>query len=150
MADALMSISPWSWLALGLLLLVLETFGAAGYLLWIGLSAGCVGLLAFLLPSMATEVQLVLFGLLAVLTAVLCWRRQRLAPRLSDQPTLNQRSAQLVGLTFTLVQPIKDGRGQIKVGDSLWTVSGPDLPLGARVNVISHDGLILQTEHVPD
>ena len=32
----LQQMSYWDWLALGVILLILEVFGAGGYLLWIG------------------------------------------------------------------------------------------------------------------
>ena len=54
--------SFWSWLALGTLLLILEVFGAGGYLLWIGMAAASVGVLTFLLPALPWEVQLLLFA----------------------------------------------------------------------------------------
>ncbi|EJM76291.1 hypothetical protein PMI29_00105, partial [Pseudomonas sp. GM49] len=35
----LQHLSFWDWLALGTVLLILEVFGAGGYLLWIGMAA---------------------------------------------------------------------------------------------------------------
>ena len=42
----LQQLSFWDWLALGTVLLILEVFGAGGYLLWIGLAAAAVGVAA--------------------------------------------------------------------------------------------------------
>ena len=36
MWDFLLHLSFWDWLALGTVLLILEVFGAGGYLLWMG------------------------------------------------------------------------------------------------------------------
>jgi membrane protein implicated in regulation of membrane protease activity len=58
----------------------------------------------------------------------------------SDQPLLNQRAAQLVGRNATLHEAIVDGSGRIKIGDTIWRVSGPDLPAGAKVTVSAIDG----------
>ena len=41
----LQHLSFWDWLALGTVLLILEVFGAGGYLLWIGMAAAAVGVL---------------------------------------------------------------------------------------------------------
>jgi len=150
MADLTLTLSPWGWLALGVVLLVLETLGAAGYLLWMGVAAGSVGLVLFVAPGLAVTVQLILFGVLAVLSAVFCWSRQKRDKKPVEQPLLNQRATQLVGQTFTLCAAIQDGRGKIQVGDSLWTVTGPDLPVGTRVRVIDHEGLVLHTEPVSE
>ena len=54
-----------------------------------------------------------------------------------DQPLLNRRGEQLVGRTATLTEPIHEGRGRIQLGDTLWRVAGPDLPVGARVRVVA-------------
>ena len=91
MWDSLQHLSYWNWLAVGTLLLILEVFGAGGYLLWIGLAAASVGVLTFLFPELPWALQFILFGVLSVLTAVLWWRRQRSAAKPSDQPGLNRR-----------------------------------------------------------
>lgn len=150
MFDVSFSASPWFWLSVGMVLLVLETFGAAGYLLWLGVAAGAVGLLTFLVPTIPMVGQLPLFGVLAVLSALLCWRRQQRVKGSGQQPSLNQRAGHYVGLSFPLTSPIQGGRGKIKVGDSLWTVAGPDLPVGSRIRVIGQQGLILQVEPMTD
>jgi len=102
--------------------------------------------LTYLFPELPWVWQFFLFGLLAILTAVLWWRRQRSATRPSDQPGLNQRGSELLGRRFALHEAIVGGRGKIKAGDSLWLVSGPDLPAGSSVKVVAQDGVILRVE----
>jgi len=146
MWDYLQHLSFWDWLALGTLLLILEVFGAGGYLLWIGVAAAAVGVVTYLFPALPWTWQFLLFGVLSVLTAVLWWHRQRSAAKPSDQPGLNQRGQEFVGRTFTLHEPIVGGRGKIKAGDSLWLVSGPDLPAGTPIKVTGQDGVLLKVE----
>jgi len=55
--------------------------------------------------------------------------------RPGEQPFLNDRAARLVGGTYVLTKPIVDGHGQIKVDDTNWRVTGPDLPSGSKVQV---------------
>ncbi|WP_137886404.1 NfeD family protein [Pseudomonas sp. 2FE] len=146
MWDYLQHLSFWDWLAFGTLLLILEVFGAGGYLLWIGVAAAAVGVVTYLFPELPWAWQFLLFGLLSVLTAVLWWRRQRSAGKASDQPGLNQRGQEFVGRTFQLHEAIVGGRGKIKAGDSLWLVSGPDLPAGTPIKVTGQDGVLLKVE----
>lgn len=146
MWESLQHLSYWNWLAFGTLLLILEVFGAGGYLLWIGIAAASVGIVTFLFPELHWALQFILFGLLSVLTAVYWWRRQRTAAKPSDQPGLNLRGSELRGRQFVLHEAILDGRGKIKAGDSLWLVSGPDLPAGTTVKVTGQDGVILTVE----
>lgn len=146
MWDYLQHLSFWDWLALGTLLLILEVFGAGGYLLWIGVAAAGVGVITYLFPALPWSWQFLLFGVLSVLTAVFWWRRQRSAAKPSDQPGLNQRGQEFVGRTFQLHEAIVGGRGKIKAGDSLWLVSGPDLPAGTPIKVTGQDGVLLKVE----
>lgn len=145
----LQNLAFWDWLALGTLLLILEVFGAGGYLLWIGLAAAGVGALVFFVPDLPWQAQFMLFGLLAVATAAYWWRRQQVAVRASDQPGLNHRGQELLGRQFTLSQAIEGGRGKIRAGDSVWLVVGPDLPAGSQVRVVGQDGVLLKVEPAP-
>jgi membrane protein implicated in regulation of membrane protease activity len=146
MLDYLQNLSFWDWLALGTVLLILEVFGAGGYLLWIGVAAAAVGILTYILPGMTWELQFLLFAVLSVMTAIYWWRRQRVVIRQSDQPGLNMRGQELIGRTFTVHDAITAGRGKIKVNDGVWMVIGPDAPVGSLVRVVSQDGAILKVE----
>ncbi|MBT2296893.1 MULTISPECIES: NfeD family protein [Pseudomonas] len=142
----LQQMSYWDWLALGVILLILEVFGAGGYLLWIGMAAAAVGVLTFILPQLSWEMQFLLFGLFAMATALYWWRRQRSAVRESDQPLLNLRGQELIGKTFQVHEAIIDGRGKIKVADGVWLVKGPESPVGTRVRVVAQEGAVLRVE----
>ncbi|MNE60365.1 MULTISPECIES: NfeD family protein [unclassified Pseudomonas] len=143
----LQHLSYWDWLALGTLLLILEVFGAGGYLLWIGLAAAAVGVLTFVMPQLSWELQFLLFGMLSILTALYWWRRQHSVVRVSDQPHLNLRGQELVGNVFVVHEAIVDGRGKIKVADGVWMAKGPDSPAGTRVRVVGLEGVMLKVEH---
>ncbi|MBF7730088.1 NfeD family protein [Pseudomonas sp. N040] len=146
MWDYLQHLTFWDWLAFGSLLLILEVFGAGGYLLWTGIAAASVGVILYLFPALAWPWQFLLFGCLSILTAVFWWQRQKAAAKPSDQPGLNQRGSEFVGRSFTLHEAIVGGRGKIKAGDSVWLVSGPDLPAGSQVRVSGQDGVLLKVE----
>jgi membrane protein implicated in regulation of membrane protease activity len=144
MLTYLQQLTYWDWLALGTLLLILEVFGAGGYLLWIGLAAAAVGLLTLVLPELPWAAQFILFGLFSIGTAVIWWQRQRKTGKSPSQPGLNQRGSELIGRSFVLHEAIIDGRGKIKAGDSLWLVSGADAAAGQTVKVIGQDGVLLR------
>ena len=146
MMTYLQHLSFWDWLALGTVLLILEVFGAGGYLLWIGVAAAAVGVLTYVFPELPWAWQFLVFALLSVLTAVFWWQRQRSSAKPSDAPGLNRRGSEFVGRSFVLHEAIVDGRGKIKAGDSLWLVTGPDLPAGSSVRVTGQDGVLLKVE----
>ncbi len=142
-------VGPWSWWVLGLLLLGAELLVPGVFLVWIGLAAIAVGLVSLALWGSALwpwEVQFLLFAVLSVLF-VLLGRRFYAGPAgLSDEPLLNQRGASLVGRIATLGEPIRDGRGRVKIDDSFWPVKGNDLPAGTRVRIVAADGATLSVE----
>ena len=82
--------------------------------------------------------------MLSVLAGRALWGGDR--GGVSDKPLLNQRARQLVGRNFVLATPIQSGRGRITAGDSLWSVKGPDLPVGTSVRVVDADGTVLIVE----
>lgn len=145
-----MNIVFWHWWILAGILLILELLAPTAFFLWLGISAGMMGLLLMVMGGMSLEVQLVLFAVFAVISTIL-WRRFRdRNPLPSDQPTLNRRGAQYIGRTFTLKEAIVNGVGKIEVDDSSWRVTGPDQPEGTRVQVIGLDGVVFRVQPVDD
>lgn len=141
------TISPTQWFIAGLILLILEVFAPGAVMIWFGIAALTVGAALWLLPSIPWQVQIIAFALLSVgsLVGYRAWR-QRVPAAVNDQPLLNKRAAQLVGRVFVLDQAIVNGRGKVKVGDALWTATGPDLGVGTRVRVLGVRDQILDVE----
>jgi membrane protein implicated in regulation of membrane protease activity len=144
-AGIIVELGPWSWIVLGCVLLALEIVLPGFFLLWIGLAALVTGALS-LFPGALTlilwdaswwtwQVQVVVFLVLAVVFAYGGSRLMRPRRDDSDQPLLNRRSEQLVGKVATLTEPIRDGHGRVRIGDTMWRVTGPDLPAGTQVRV---------------
>jgi len=134
------------WWLLALLLIALEV-GLPGYfLLWIGIGAGATGVLVWLVPGMSLLMQAIAFAVLALLSCAIY--AYGLRPRLkrgdAASERLNRRGAQMVGQRYVLIEAIVNGRGKARVGDGAWLVNGPDLPLGANVEVVSVEGNTLQ------
>jgi membrane protein implicated in regulation of membrane protease activity len=61
-----------------------------------------------------------------------------------SESRLNRRAEVYIGRTFTLERPIIDGRGRLRVDDTMWLVEGPDLPAGTRVQVTSVSNTLLR------
>ncbi len=102
-----------------------------------------LGVLTWLFPGLDWRGQFLLFAVMSVISGVLWWRQQKNNPTPSEQPGLNQRGTELLGRTFNLHEAIVEGRGKIKAGDTLWLVTGPDLPSGQAVKVTAINGVIL-------
>lgn len=131
----------WHWWVLTILLLGIEILAPGFFFLWLSIAAFVVGTVLLLIPSIPLDLQIVIFSALSIIS-VLAWRRFGLSNNdiETDQPLLNKRGAQYIGRTFSLLEPIKNGRGKIKADDTLWTVTGEDCPVGSQVEVVEANG----------
>lgn len=144
-------LGPWAWWVLGIVLLILEVLLPGVFLVWIGIAAIVTGALSLLLWEQAFwgwQAQWLVFAALSLVAAIVGRRIVSARGEASDQPHLNQRGQSLVGRTATLEQPIAEGRGRIRLDDTMWSVQGPDLPVGARVRVTASNGRDLTVEAV--
>ena len=116
-------------------------------MLWLGISAMMVGLIGFAV-NWAWQFQLIAFAIFAVASIPL-WRHfTGSADETKDQPFLNRRADGFVGREFTLEKPIVAGNGTVKIDDSIWRLSGPDIAAGSRVKVVRTDAATLVVEPV--
>jgi hypothetical protein len=136
----------WLWLTAGLLLLAAETALPGVFLFWIGLAAIATGALLFALP-LSLVAQLLSFAALG-LAAVALGRvvQLRESRRPTDAPFLNERGRALVGRVYPLETAIVNGAGSVRIGDSVWRVTGTDAEAGARVKITGVDGGTLMVE----
>lgn len=129
----------WHWIVGGLALVAMEIVVPGVFLLWIGIGAIATGVLAVALGIVSWEIQCAVFVPLAF-TALFLGRRfiRKAAP--SEDSTLNRRLLSYIGRRAEVVQPIVNGKGRIRLGDTLWLVQGPDCPAGAMVTVTGVNG----------
>ena len=135
----------WLWLTLGMVLAALEMLVPGIYLIWLAVAAIMTGVLTLLL-DLSVPMQIVDFVFLALIAAFSARRFLRDKPIMSSDPLLNRRGAQLVGEVALVTQPIEDGSGRVKLGDSEWIARGPDMAAGTRVRITGTKGVILMVE----
>lgn len=136
---------PWNWFIVAVVLLVMETIVPGVHLVWFGLAAIVVGFLA-LATGIAWQWQVIAFGIISVAAVFVVRKYARPDAAPSDLPDLNERSQQYVGRSVVVEQAIQNGRGKVRVGDTLWAVEGPDTPAGGRVTVTGARGPVLVVE----
>jgi len=138
----LQSIEYWHWWILAVVLLGLEALFPGAIFLWMGVAAVPVGLLLLIAPDVSWQVQLLVFAVLSV-GSIVGWRAYKAAHPEAKVMLLNRRGQQLVGRRFTLNEPIVNGQGRAHVDDTMWRISGPDLPAGTTVSVTAAQGTVL-------
>jgi len=142
----------WHWLGIGIILLTLEVAVGTFDLLWIAIGAFATALFALIAPEPigGWQGQLVFFGIVAiafVLSGRTIFRGLRTRP--STHPNLNDRLTKMVGEHGEAATSFDDGRGKVKVGDSVWLaeqVGGSSIAVGDKVVVAGADGTMLKVK----
>lgn len=132
----------WLWFVLAVVLLIFETIVPGIHFLWFGLAAAAIGLIGLVIP-MAWPWQVILFAIVSTATVAFVRSRTSADVVKTDEPVLNIRGAQYIGRTVTVEDAIANGRGKVRVGDTVWSAEGEDAPKGARVIVTGVNGTVL-------
>lgn len=140
----------WSWIVFGIVLLALELAAPGVFLIWLGAAAVVTGL-AVLVSAIDWPLQWGLFGVLS-LVFVGGWvgyqRRREGEASTPESPMLNRRTARYLGREVVLAEAISEGIGRVNIEDSIWQVSGPELPAGTAVRIVGAQGSVLVVEPV--
>jgi membrane protein implicated in regulation of membrane protease activity len=139
------TLAEWNWLIAAAILMTLELLAPGFFLLFFGIAAGIVGIIALTI-DMSWQYQLVLFGAVALVCVMLARKFFVVDGVASDKPLLNKRVAQHIGKSYILAEDIKNGRGKVLAGDTVWQVQGPELTKGERVKVTGVNGVVLVVE----
>lgn len=141
----------WIWGIVGLALLGAELALPGFYLLWVGLAALIVCGVAALF-DLSLKAQLLLFGASAIATCVAGWffyRGMLRSGPAMNADDVNEAAAQMLGSVGEVLEPGVPGQIRVKVRDSVWLATGPDLAAGTRVRVVGQVGTVLRIEAVP-
>jgi membrane protein implicated in regulation of membrane protease activity len=146
LSEFIWSLGAWNWFIVAVALFALESVVPGVHFVWFGVAAVIVGALG-LTVDIAWEWQLITFAIISCITVFFARRYASPAMATSDQPELNLRAEQYVGRVVTVEEAIADGRGKVRVGDTVWNAQGSDAPQGARVKITGSNGTCLLVEH---
>lgn len=131
-----------TWVAIGVVLGVLELTAGELIFLMLGLAAFATAAVAgFGAPL---EIQLATYGIVAALLISLV--RPRFTAKIHDGPTLPTGQHGLVGSIVVVAEPIDHLDGRVQVGDIMWSARPEDpqehFAAGEQVIVSAIDGAI--------
>lgn len=135
----------WHWAVLGAALMALEVLVPGAFLVWFGLAALVMAALTLALP-LGLAPALLLFAALSVVAVLVGRAVMRRAPLASLEPEPTSGGERLVGRVVTVTSALSGGAGRVKVGDSEWRASGPDLAAGSAARVVAAQGSTLVVE----
>jgi len=135
----------WLWLIGGVLLLIAEVIAPGFFLVFIGAAAIATGLFTVLF-DLGLAPQIGLFIVYAAVFVMVFKRWYGEADGPAADPLLNDRAARLIGRSVTVVEPVDEHSGRVRVGDSEWSARGGPAAAGDRVKVTSVEGNCLIVE----
>ena len=140
--DFVINLGAWNWFILAVAMMLIESIVPGVHFMWFGVAALAIGGVTLIYP-LPIAIQLVAFAVVALATIVIVRRWWGPESLTTDAPDLNVRGHSYVGRTVIVEDAISGGRGKVRVGDTVWTAEGPDLPSGARVTVTGVNGTVL-------
>ncbi len=141
-----MEITWWHWIAVGLLIALLELAIPAFFLIWFGLGALLVGLLMLVIPMNLTA-QFLLWAAASILMVVL-WFKIIKTP---DRTKAGLSKESFLGETGLIVKEVNElQKGEIRfqkpiLGSETWPVIADNkIPAGERATIIDVIGQLLK------
>jgi hypothetical protein len=132
----------YTWMAIGLVLAVVEMAIPGVSLIWMAGAALLTGVLTWLI-DIGLPLQIITFALLSILAVFVGRRYLARHPVVSADPLMNRRGAQAIGHSVVVTQAIIGGSGRVRLGDSEWMARGEDAAPGSRLKVDGVDGSVL-------
>ncbi len=147
--NAIANMDPnWFWLSAGVLMAAAEIVAPGFFLMWLGVAAIITGVVAWIMPDLGVPAQVGLFAVLSIIAVYAARKWLVDNPITSDDPLLNDRGGRLAGEVVTVIEAIENGKGRVKVGDSVWIARGADAAEGSKVRVTGAQGAELLVEGV--
>lgn len=137
------------WFAIGIILLICEVLGAAGFLLGAAAAALIMGVVMLTFPSIQLSVQLLIYAISSIVMTLFYFKSLRARGQQTTN-TLETPAEQLIGRQFILDQSIaKNQEVSIQLGDTRWMVTArSSLNKGDKVKVVGADTQRLEIDHV--
>jgi inner membrane protein len=138
----------WIWLAVGVLLLAVESMFSTEWLLWPAVSAGIVAVMTAIGARLGLPGEVAVFAVLTVIATLLSRRLvQKANPGGAD---INDRDSRLIDQRARVVEAFVGGRGRVFVSGAEWAAviedGAPDV--GQDVIVDSVSGSLLKVRAV--
>ena len=130
----------WAWIVLAGGLGLAEMGVPGAYLMWIALGAALTAFADAAL-GLPLEGQLGTFAMASALSCTLGFFVYRLMqPRQRAEAPLNEPHRAMLGARGTVCEAFVAGRGKVRIGDTVWLATGPDLAEGSPIVVSSVQG----------
>ena len=133
---------PWPiWAIMAAFIGIAELHAPAGYLIWAALGAAITAAVEAMFGLSASG-QIETFLIACFISCTLGYFIYPLAgPEGARRgPEINRKDCAMVGETGVVCEAFVNGRGKVRIGDTVWLAEGPDVSVNTPVNVLSVRG----------
>lgn len=136
--------SPWAWAVAAVVVAFLELAVPGNYLIWIACAAAFTALVGFVI-DWSLNSQLTFFAVACIASCVAGFFVYRhLALRGTDTEPMNRRDLELVGQSATASEAFVNGRGRVRLNDTIWLAEGnEDFAAGTALTITAVHGTSL-------
>lgn len=138
-----MNMTAWQWMCAGIGFLSFELMFPGIFMLWFGISGLVTAALVYIF-GFSGALAIALFLGIGIAISFYSYKYQKKQAKF----LVNNVKNMMIGKILTLQDPLKNGHGRAKIGDSHWTLTGPDLPAGSKVKVVEVSGNSLVIEEL--
>lgn len=125
--------SPWWWVAFGVLLAALEMLVFSFFLMWPAIAAIIMAFVNWIIPGLQWEVQVSIF---AITSIVLTFVGRKFFQKSEEPETgLNQRSKQIVGKKAKVLD-FNQGNGHVEIKGIRWAANWPEGQISAEGEMV--------------
>ena len=132
-----------------IILMILELLVPGTFLIWFGLGAILTGLTVLMVSGLTLSTQVLVFVIMSLICVAFGIFVYAKVFGKNKEEELNQKTGanRYIGSRFTVIEPIKNGRGKIAVGDSVWiAISDKEFKEGDEITVTGVKGTQLIVE----
>lgn len=141
-----MELQWWIWLVLGFGLILLELVIPTFFIIWFGIGAVAVGVIAGLVPGLSLASELLIWVVLSSLTVALWFKVFK--PRKDEKRWTADAVIGEVGLLVAPVSEFQKGRVRFQkpiLGNEEWVcVANADIASGERVRILAIEGNVVR------
>lgn len=139
----------WSWLSIGVLLMIAELFIPGTFVMWFGFGAILTGIIVGIIGELTVAMQLLIFVIMSVISlgiGIVVYGKI-FGPTKEKGNETRTGAQRLIGKTFLVSETIQNGKGKVTVGDTVWLArSKHKIAKGTEIVVIGVDGTQLLVE----
>ena len=147
--DFLTGEGVWAWMAAGVLLIIAEVFIPGTFVMWFGFGAILTGIFVGILDGLSIASQILIFVIMSVISLGIGYMVYGKFFGLNEEKNTDLKTGaqRYIGKTFIVSEDIRNGKGKVTVGDTVWLArSKQKIAKGSEVVVTGVEGTELLVE----